>query len=102
MGIRFAQAVGALVVVSSVETAAFAQSRDAASSPPPPAMPVASEVVIVHIDSPDEVELEMQQGEKWIKVCDSPCDKPLKAKEFYRINGSGVRASKPFQIQPGQ
>lgn len=54
--------------------------------------------VSVHIDTPEPVELQMQQGDEWIPVCSSPCDRVVSTTNLYRIDGSGVRTSKPFRI----
>ncbi len=53
----------------------------------------------VHIDSPVEVDLEMKDGDDWVTVCTSPCGVAVRTSGTYRINGSGVRASKPFQLE---
>jgi hypothetical protein len=55
--------------------------------------------VTVHIDSPEAVDLEVQRGNEWAKVCTSPCDQALSTKDNYRINGSGIRTSKAFRIR---
>jgi len=89
---------GAMTLLLSV-TDARAQSNDPPPVPPPAS--AASDMVLVKIDSPEEVVLEVQHDEQWQPVCTSPCNKALSTKENYRINGSGVRASKPFRIQQG-
>jgi hypothetical protein len=66
----------------------------------PPA-PAAS--VMVSIDAPSDVVLEVQdEHSRWVEVCNAPCNKLLSTAGNYRINGDGVRPSKPFRLQPGQ
>lgn len=94
-----------------VASQALAQPGGAAPPPPPPAptapaapaAPAAATqaLVLVHIDSPDPVNLEAPNADgSWSAVCHSPCDRPLPAGE-YRIYGNGIRSSKSFQIEPG-
>lgn len=72
---------------------------------PPPAVsatPSASGNVFVHMDaSRDDLELEMDSGGamNWEVVCTAPCDREVPTGRIYRINGSGVRKSKPFALQ---
>ena len=101
------------IVLRTFIVAAFCFSADAAfaeptppagspASPPPASVLEPTPTVSVHIESPDPVELEVQHDNEWTSVCTSPCDREISTKDNYRINGSGVRASKPFRIQsPG-
>lgn len=67
-----------------------------APAPQPP-----GELGIVHLETSDDVELEMQQSGQWITVCHAPCNRPLPLDANYRINGSGIRTSAPFRLQRG-
>lgn len=85
------------------------------TEPPPPLPPAAPRpvqtapivaappdaLVVVHVESPEPVDVEVQEHGAWTTVCTSPCDRPLSTKESYRINGAGVRASLPFKVSPG-
>lgn len=61
----------------------------------------AGETVVVHIDTPKPVQLEMLVGRDWQVVCESPCDSALPLSGAYRI--SGVRTSGKFVLtaRPG-
>jgi hypothetical protein len=90
----------AVAVLSSAAFAsALAGSTTAAAQAAPPS--ATSTVAVVHVDSPSAVDLEHDDGSKWVVVCTSPCDKALPASGEYRINGAGVRASSAFGIEPG-
>jgi hypothetical protein len=69
--------------------------------PQPQTPATAPETVLVKIDAPQPVDLEVQRGSEWDVVCRSPCNAALSTKENYRINGDGVRPSKPFRLQQG-
>jgi hypothetical protein len=57
--------------------------------------------VLVHIESPEPVDLETNAGGGgWRSVCTSPCDRSLPAGESYRVSGSGVPESLVFVLQP--
>jgi len=63
---------------------------------------IPSGTVRVHIEaSREDLELEMDTGGamNWEVVCTAPCDRDLPLGHVYRINGSGVRKSKPFSLQ---
>jgi len=85
-------------------------AHGAAAQAPPPApdasastAAASSNMVLVHLDTPTDVDLEVDfGGGHWRTVCSSPCDQPLATNRVYRINGSGVRPSHPFQIDAGQ
>jgi len=64
-------------------------------SPSPP-----DTMVVVHIDSPSPVELQVTHGEKndWQTVCTAPCDQPFPAHGNYRIAGDGARPSHSFTL----
>lgn len=54
---------------------------------------------IVHIDADQPVILERsERNGSWILACYAPCDRNLPLSSMYRIRGSGVRASNPFQL----
>jgi hypothetical protein len=107
-----------VVRVSSFAIGLLAAHGAAAQSPqlPPPPPPergtsttivttaaTASTMVLVHLDTPSDVDLEVDLGGgHWQVACSSPCDRPLGTNHLYRINGSGVRASHPFEIEAGQ
>jgi len=57
-------------------------------------------MVLVHIDSPSPVELQVTHGEKndWQTVCSSPCDQSFPAHGTYRIAGDGARPSQSFTL----
>ncbi len=104
--VSFVVGASSIAAILSVTHGAAAQTL-----PSPPAAPdsnaptaaAASELVLVHIDTPSDVDLEVDfGGGHWRTACASPCDKPLSAKSLYRINGSGVRASHPFSIGDGK
>ena len=98
-----AAALATLVVGSSTHDAS-AQATDAAGgvSRSTLASPDA-EMALVHVDSPEEVSLELERGQgQWWAVCSSPCDVALPLSETYRIVGRRVLASDPFHIRPGQ
>lgn len=89
-----------------------AAADTAAPAPPPPftpglqpqlapAPPPAGELGVVHLETSDDVELEMQQNGQWVTVCHAPCNRPLPLDANYRINGSGLRTSTPFRLQRG-
>lgn len=68
------------------------------------ALPPKDETVVVHIDAPRPVELEMaNEGDPrhltWTSVCQSPCDKALPIDRAYRIAGDGVRSSRPVSFR---
>jgi hypothetical protein len=55
----------------------------------------------VHIDAaPGEIilESEVQPGDGWSKVCESPCDTPLPASGLYRVEGFGMKTSDAFTL----
>src|SRR5258708_2938290 len=91
------------IAIAVLSSAAFASalgwSATASAEAAPPS--ATSTLEVVHIDSPSAVDLEHDDGSKWVVVCTSPCDKALPASGEYRINGAGVRASSAFGIEPG-
>jgi hypothetical protein len=68
------------------------------------AQPATSQVpgrVLVHIESPQPVDLERETGDRhdpFEVACTSPCDAWVPAIDNYRIAGSGTRASRPFEL----
>lgn len=100
-------AVAMGVTVSTIACIAHADDAPPLPAATPDAAPMSAAdaarvKVRVHIESPEEVELEAQSGGDWETVCTSPCDKDLPVGDFYRINGSGVRSSAGFRLRPGQ
>jgi len=60
--------------------------------------------VVVHLDSPQSVDLERATGDKrnpFYVVCTSPCDEALPADGEYRISGDSVRFSRRFVLPDG-
>jgi hypothetical protein len=57
----------------------------------------------VLIDGPKEATLEQQDHDRWIHVCDAPCDRPFPIGKTYRVAGDSVRESTPFVLagKPG-
>jgi hypothetical protein len=67
--------------------------------------PAQAASVLVHIDSPQEVNLMRKSGKNYDIVCTSPCDAMVPVGETYRISGSGVTSSADFHFGsagPGQ
>jgi len=86
-------AIGAPVVL--VPAGAAAQPADASI----PAAVAQTKPVVVHIDAPEPVTLEvLDRNHAWQPICTSPCDKPLPSTETYRITGAGIRDSKEFGL----
>jgi hypothetical protein len=57
--------------------------------------------VVVHIDSPEPVELRRLTGDKrnpFYVVCTSPCDEAIPTDAEYRISGDSVRSSRRFVL----
>lgn len=78
-----------------VGSARFALAQ---SSPPPSQVPGS---VLVHIESPEAVDLERETGDRhdpFDVVCTSPCDEWVPATGRYRIAGSGTRGSRRFEL----
>jgi hypothetical protein len=56
--------------------------------------------VVVHVDSPEPVELQRQDADGvWRDVCSSPCDRSLAEHRAYRVAGSGISASEELSLQ---
>jgi hypothetical protein len=78
-----------------VPVGAAAQPADASI----PAAAAQTKPVVVHIDAPEPVTLEvLDRNNDWQPICTSPCDKPLPASETYRITGAGIRDSRKFGL----
>ena len=88
-----------LVAAASVlgTTDALAQSTD----PAPPA--ATRPMVVVHLEAPQPVSLEVRNGDDddWEVLCTAPCDRAVPATEVYRIIGPGLRPSNTFHLDPG-
>jgi hypothetical protein len=99
---------GEIVTVPWAEILRIAQGAPApatapapAPAPAPTAAPSAPDtMVVVHIDSPSPVEMQVTHGQKndWQTVCASPCDQEFAAHGTYRIAGAGVRPSSSFTL----
>lgn len=67
---------------------------------------VAPGSVLVHLDSPQTVNLEHRQGignksNPWQYVCTSPCDSAVLSADEFRITGPDVNASRSFVLKSG-
>jgi hypothetical protein len=67
---------------------------------------VAPGTVLVHLDSPQSVNLEHRQGignneNPWQFVCSSPCDQAVLSGDEFRITGPDVNASRSFVLKSG-
>lgn len=71
-----------------------------APTPAPAANAATDAMVLVHIDSPSSVELQVTHGQKndWQTVCSAPCDQAFPAHGTYRIAGDGARPSRNFTL----
>ncbi len=91
-----------LASVSAVTTAAHADEAVADDLAPPETVPTH---VLVHIDSPEPVQLESRvPGQRgWATVCGVPCDRELPLADEYRIayGRKGASSEKPFRLEPG-
>jgi hypothetical protein len=70
----------------------------AQSSPSPSQVPGS---VLVHIESPQPVDLERETGDRhdpFDVACTSPCDEWVPATGRYRIAGGGTRGSRRFEL----
>ena len=116
-------ALAGLVLSSTLSTSALA-ADDTAPSPAPASTGPASTVttttttstaspdrvpagtVVVHLDSPQPVNMEHRQGignkqNPWQYVCGSPCDTSVPSGDEFRITGPDVNASKSFILKSG-
>jgi hypothetical protein len=87
----------ALVLALSIGVASPGIAR-AQSTPPPSQVPGS---VLVHIESPEPVDLERETGDRhdpFYVACASPCDEWVPASGKYRIAGGGTRASRRFEL----
>jgi hypothetical protein len=66
--------------------------------PAPP--PAPTEGVLVHIATPNEVDLEVRRGSDWVPICTSPCDRYVRPGDSYRVASDAVPASNVFAITP--
>jgi hypothetical protein len=65
-----------------------------------PAPPAAPDAVLVHIATPNEVDLEVQRDQDWVPICTSPCDRLVRPGDAYRVSSDAVPASNVFAIKP--
>ncbi len=97
--------VGAALALAGVLRATPALADDSARAPgAPPAATAATPppTVVVHLDSPQPVNLEASyQDGAWRTVCTSPCDAAVQADGVFRISGESLRTSKSFRIEAG-
>ncbi|HEX8792206.1 MAG TPA: hypothetical protein VF765_14730 [Polyangiaceae bacterium] len=91
--------------ISRIEQGAPTPAPSPTPSPTPAPAPTPAPgppdaMVVVHIDSPSPVELQVTHGQKndWQTVCASPCDQSFPAHGTYRIAGGGVRPSSTFTL----
>jgi len=92
---------GEIATVPWSEIARIENAKSAPPAPPAaaPAAAPAATTVIVHVDSPESVELQRDAGNKaWATVCASPCDQPIPTGGKYRFAGGGIRPSAPFAV----
>jgi len=85
----------ALLVTPLIATA----STRVALAQPAPSLPPG--YVLVHVDSPDPVNLERETGDDdkpFYVLCTSPCDAGIPATGGYRIAGEGLRDSSRFEL----
>ena len=118
-------ALAGLVLSSTISTSARAADDTAPPPAPAPATTVtttttttgttgtgtapdkvAAGTVVVHLDSPQTVNLEHRQGvgntsNPWQFVCTSPCDTAVPSADEFRVTGPDVNASKPFILKSG-
>jgi hypothetical protein len=90
---RYAALFAALHVTLVAPTA---RADDADSHDP---TSIATRAVYVHIDSPQQVDLQRETGQRYRPfetICTSPCDTLVPADGRYRVSSESVRASRPF------
>lgn len=72
---------------------------------PPGTVPAEKSLVTVHIEGPDDVQLEQDTTgqDDWAVVCSGTCDRSLSTAYWYRVSGGGIKASSQFSLhgQPG-
>jgi hypothetical protein len=99
-----ARSVGSDIIEQGLPTSAPApnpaQIPTPNPTPAPTPAPPPDTMVLVHIDSPSPVELQVTRGQKndWQTVCSAPCDQSLPAHGTYRIAGDGARPSHNFTL----
>ncbi|HEY8089662.1 MAG TPA: hypothetical protein VIF09_17500, partial [Polyangiaceae bacterium] len=78
-------------------TDALAQQAEPTAAVP------AKPMVVVHLDAPQPVSLEVRNGDDddWEVLCTAPCDRAVPATEVYRVVGPGMRPSNTFHLSPG-
>ncbi|HZU84241.1 MAG TPA: hypothetical protein VE987_15030 [Polyangiaceae bacterium] len=92
---RRAAFVVVLVIVIGSPRIARAQSGSASAPEQVPGS------VLLHIESPDPVDLQRETGDRrdpFYVACTSPCDEWVPATGRYRIIGGGTRASRRFEL----
>jgi hypothetical protein len=103
---RIQLATGEITTVRWEDVARVESARTPMTPPPttPTSTPRAGETSahkLVHIDSPRPVSLQRRSpdGRIFVEVCSSPCDRDVVASGTFRVVGSGVRGSKPFELE---
>ncbi len=94
----FSRIGGVISFAFAAWTPALAQAQSAPSDWVPPRS------VLVHVDSPDPVELQGATGEKrrpFYTICVSPCDTFVPALGQYRLSGDATRPSRRFTLLEG-
>jgi hypothetical protein len=120
-------ALAGLALSSTVSTRAYAADDTAPAPAPAPADGPATTVttttttttgtgtstdkvapgtVLVHLDSPQTVNLEHRQGignssNPWQYVCTSPCDTAVLSGDEFRVTGPDINSSRSFQLKSG-
>lgn len=100
----------AVAALSAIATPAFAQESagpmitveqcvPVVATPPRAEAEVRAGKIFVTLDSPSDVVLERQSGSEWVTVCTGTCGEMLPLDGYYRVNGSGIRDSKPFRLE---
>ncbi len=72
----------------------------ATTPPTQPSSTAGSGWVTLHVDSPSPVSIEKRADANapWEHVCESPCDQHVPIEGEYRVTGTDVNESKPFQL----
>jgi hypothetical protein len=92
--------------IARIDRGGVTQPVEAAAVAPPPMALPADGTVIVHLQGEaSDIRLETQVDKrKWAEVCSAPCDRPVPIGPPYRVNGAGMRPSRPFHLagMPGE
>jgi hypothetical protein len=115
---RIELVTGEIATVPWEEIARIEYAAEARPAPPPPASapapapapspprpsPLAGPMVLVHLDGPDDAQLQQDAtGDgSWRTVCSPPCDQSLPVGPDYRIEGGSFKSSSVFKLSGGQ